>query len=218
MYVFCPSSAGGPSSPDKPPEVAELEVDIADAKSVVRSVSGRSQPQQTSFSHAVTWRDTRADGSCCCVVCSVSIIQYLDAAHCIPRDEDELAHAYGLASSWDTRNGITLCKRCHRAFDAGLFYIHDNTVFVANGVLEDTEDPVAATFWQSRHQQQLVLPGPEREADWPTERTFSYSKEVFDVAQKKRHGEEPRIVVQTLSAHTIHSARLSSVNTKGANT
>jgi hypothetical protein len=54
-----------------------------------------------------------------CVVCGVSAIELLDAAHICPK----LAQG-----SDDPRNGLLLCANHHRAFDAGLFAIEPSTL------------------------------------------------------------------------------------------
>jgi hypothetical protein len=54
-----------------------------------------------------------------CVVCGVSAVELLDAAHICPK----LAHG-----SDDPRNGLVFCANHHRAFDAGLFAIEPSTL------------------------------------------------------------------------------------------
>jgi hypothetical protein len=62
-----------------------------------------------------------------CVVCGLSVVSLLDAAHIRPKTAD---------GSNDPRNGLVLCANHHRAFDAGLFGIDPSSLelrFFADG-------------------------------------------------------------------------------------
>jgi len=56
-----------------------------------------------------------------CAVCGIAVKELLDAVHIRPREED---------GSNDPRNGLVLCASHHRAFDAGLFAIHPETMAI----------------------------------------------------------------------------------------
>ncbi len=56
-----------------------------------------------------------------CAVCGISSLEVLDAAHLRPKNKN---------GSDDPRNGLVLCATHHRAFDAGLFSIHPETLVV----------------------------------------------------------------------------------------
>ena len=56
-----------------------------------------------------------------CVVCGLSVVRLLDAAHIRPKLAD---------GSDDPRNGLVLCANHHRAFDARLFGINPSTLEV----------------------------------------------------------------------------------------
>jgi hypothetical protein len=78
----------------------------------------KSRPGQQRFKFAVFKRYGPQ-----CGVCSVAVVDLLQAAHIIPKD------VYG---SDDARNGLVLCANHHLAYDAGLFTIDpdDLTVWV----------------------------------------------------------------------------------------
>jgi predicted restriction endonuclease len=56
-----------------------------------------------------------------CPLSGIAVLEMLDAAHLIPDSED---------GSSDPRNGLPLNAALHRAFDAGLFAIHPDTLSV----------------------------------------------------------------------------------------
>lgn len=56
-----------------------------------------------------------------CAVCGIGSLEVLDAAHLRPKNKN---------GSDDPRNGLVLCATHHRAFDAGLFSIHPETLAI----------------------------------------------------------------------------------------
>jgi len=192
VYVYGPTEHCDPPSPDDLPlaqsllrhdDVADFDEDACESSS--GRGSSRSSSMQSQFNKEVLRRDT------CCVVCGERSRDLLEAAHILPRDcENSLAVAFGLPSSWRVENGIALCKPCHRRYDSHLFYIHDNTVIVADGLQEDAT--LGAT-WKPRHGLSVILPPVVVSGDrlglkyWPSEQTFSFAKEGFDESQSRRH-------------------------------
>lgn len=193
VYVYSPTSTD-PLSPSNAPcelgraevrlcDVSEFDEDAADSSRVLGN--SRSSSQQSHFNRLVLRRDS------CCVVCGSINPDLLEAAHILPRDcEDRLAVQFGLPSSWVVENGIALCKPCHRLYDAHLFYIHNNTVVVADGLRQDAS--LGGTL-NARHGQPIFLPSEVVDGDrlgrkyWPAEQTFAFAREGFDEARARRH-------------------------------
>lgn len=86
-----------------------------------------------------------------CAVCRLRRYELLEAAHIIP-DADPL----GIAS---VRNGLSLCRLHHAAFDAQLIGIRpDYHVDVRKDVLEETDGPMLVHGLQGFHGKLLKLP------------------------------------------------------------
>lgn len=86
-----------------------------------------------------------------CAVCRLRRHELLEAAHIIP-DADPL----GIAS---VRNGLSLCRLHHAAFDAQLIGIRpDYYVDVRKDVLEETDGPMLVHGLQGFHGKLLKLP------------------------------------------------------------
>ena len=97
-----------------------------------------------------------------CALCRLRHYELLDAAHIIPDVEPE-----GLPS---VRNGISLCKLHHAAFDGLLLGITpDYTIEIRNDLLEEADGPMLQHGLKELHRTQIVLPRdkqlwPNREA------------------------------------------------------
>jgi hypothetical protein len=189
LFVFASPSGDSPE---------ESQCSFVDADEggteVVSKVSGmergstRSSTQQSSFRHTISLRDGDS-----CVLCDCpSSMRDLEAAHIILRDEkDAVVLRYGLASSWDVKNGFLLCTRCHDAFDAFLWYVDDKMqAVVADAVLADEPE-----HWVRLKGKHLRIPSPTNHGDslrlgpefWPDARTLLWRREQFVLAQTKRH-------------------------------
>jgi putative restriction endonuclease len=92
-----------------------------------------------------------------CAVCALGHSQLLDAAHIVP-DRDEA----GVAA---IRNGLSLCKIHHAAFDSHILGVRpDYVVEIRSDLLEEIDGPMLKYGLQERHGQRLmVLPAARRE-------------------------------------------------------
>lgn len=92
-----------------------------------------------------------------CAVCALGHSQLLDAAHIVP-DRDEA----GVAA---IRNGLSLCKIHHAAFDSHILGVRpDYVVEIRADLLEEIDGPMLKHGLQERHGQRLmVLPAARRE-------------------------------------------------------
>lgn len=86
----------------------------------------------------------------------------VDAAHIVLRDSprsDVLEANCNLLSSWDVHSSIMLCRRCHRAFDRGLWHVNEmGEAVVAEAATRDTE---VGAYWRARHRRPLRKPTTE---------------------------------------------------------
>lgn len=69
-----------------------------------------------------------------CAICSTKIREVLDVAHVS-------AYAADAKNRANPANGIGLCAYCHRAFDQGVFMVHEDGTVLTNSDVE--RDPVA---------------------------------------------------------------------------
>lgn len=85
-----------------------------------------------------------------CAVCSISHGSLLDAAHIVPD-----SHELGVAS---VRNGLSLCKLHHAAFDSGILGVRpDLTVQIRKDILEEVDGPMLQHGLQARHGEPLMV-------------------------------------------------------------
>ena len=90
-----------------------------------------------------------------CAVCELRHPELLDAAHIIPDSQ---------GGPPVVRNGISMCKIHHAAFDHNIFGIRpDLAVEVRADVLHETDGPMLKHGLQELHGRQLVVP---RKAEW----------------------------------------------------
>jgi putative restriction endonuclease len=93
-----------------------------------------------------------------CGICSLRHGELLDAAH-IVEDSHELGHAV-------VRNGVSLCKIHHAAFDRRLLGIDpDYRVHINQALLDEIDGPMLEHGLKGMHHRKLELPASRR--DWP---------------------------------------------------
>lgn len=104
-----------------------------------------------------------------CAICALAHGELLDAAHIIPDRDDA-----GIPS---VRNGLSLCKIHHAAFDAKILGIRpDYVVEIRTDLLEEIDGPMLKYGLQSCHQKKLrVLPGARAERPDPELLEVTYS-------------------------------------------
>ena len=92
-----------------------------------------------------------------CDVCALGHRQLLDAAHIVPDREEA-----GVAG---IRNGLSLCKIHHAAFDSHILGVRpDYVVQIRSDLLDEVDGPMLRHGLQERHGQALmVLPSVRRE-------------------------------------------------------
>lgn len=102
-----------------------------------------------------TFKVKKRSGSAC-TVCKLRVSALIDAAHVIPVKDGGSNHP---------ANGIPLCATHHRAFDAGLFTIHPDTLNVllqGNLSLEELKISVESIEWLEAAPNHTLLPGTSR--------------------------------------------------------
>lgn len=105
-----------------------------------------------------------------CALCRLRHVNLLDAAHII-----EDSHAEGVAH---VRNGISLCKLHHAAFDAEMVGISpDYEVRVRGDILEESDGPMLKHGLQGMHGIQLFM--PRRKELWPDREKLEVRFERF---------------------------------------
>ncbi|WP_238705819.1 HNH endonuclease [Serinicoccus chungangensis] len=110
-----------------------------------------------------------------CAVCAIAHGSLLDAAHIVP-DSHELGEA-------SVRNGLSLCKLHHAAFDSGIMGVRpDLTVQIRRDILEEVDGPMLRHGLQARHAQSLMVV-PSRRAERPDTSLLSVAYERFTSRQ-----------------------------------
>ncbi|MGD0236531.1 MAG: HNH endonuclease [Syntrophorhabdales bacterium] len=108
-----------------------------------------------------------------CALCQLRHYELLDAAHIIPDTEPE-----GLPS---VRNGISLCRFHHAAFDALLLGITpDYTVEIRIDVLKEKDGPMLQHGLKELHEARIVLPRDKR--SWPDQQALDLRYRRFRLA------------------------------------
>ncbi|MDQ1289646.1 MAG: putative restriction endonuclease [Actinomycetota bacterium] len=103
-------------------------------------------------------RVIRAYGTSC-TICSLRHGELLDAAHIVPDSHQTLGQPV-------VRNGLSLCKIHHAAFDEHLLGITpDYEVRINADLLDEVDGPMLKHGLQEMHGQSLHLPAARR--DWP---------------------------------------------------
>jgi putative restriction endonuclease len=109
-----------------------------------------------------------------CAVCSLRHAELLDAAHIIP-DHDEA----GVAS---VRNGMSLCKIHHAAYDNNILGIRpDLFVEIRSDLLKEIDGPMLRYGLQERHGQRLMSI-PRARSERPDSLLLHQRYETFRVA------------------------------------
>ena len=96
-----------------------------------------SRPRQAAFRIAVISRY-----GACCAVCSMNVIELLDAPHLYPKKKH---------GSDDPRNGLVLCTLHHRALDRGFFAINPDDMLVVVNPTGPSLEKLAITRNHIRH-------------------------------------------------------------------
>jgi putative restriction endonuclease len=108
-----------------------------------------------------------------CSLCRLRHYELLDAAHIIPDTEPE-----GLPS---VRNGISLCRFHHAAFDALLLGITpDYTVEIRIDVLKEIDGPMLQHGLKELHEARIVLPRDKQ--SWPDQQALDLRYQRFRLA------------------------------------
>jgi hypothetical protein len=131
---------------------------------------------------------------------SLEAAHIVDVAQLTSLDEDvDIIRKYQFLDFYDSRNGLTLCKPCHKIFDANLCYIdvspkagsssslqlqYDYFICFSDVVLTSSTD---SSHWQELHMKPVTLPKDERDAlAFPVPETLVYRKEMYDLYAAKR--------------------------------
>jgi putative restriction endonuclease len=86
-----------------------------------------------------------------CALCRLRHPELLEAAHIIPDTEE--------AGEPVVRNGLSLCRLHHGAFDALFLTVRpDYTVEVRRSILEESDGPMLRHGLQGIHNQRIVTP------------------------------------------------------------
>jgi putative restriction endonuclease len=85
-----------------------------------------------------------------CAVCALAHTELLDAAHIVPD-----SHERGVAS---IRNGLSLCKIHHAAYDSNILGIRpDLVVQIKSDLLDEVDGPMLQYGLKERHNQRLMV-------------------------------------------------------------
>jgi putative restriction endonuclease len=105
-----------------------------------------------------------------CAICRLRHVQLLDAAHIIP-DVD-------IGGEPLVRNGLSLCKLHHAAFDAHIVGVKpDFVISVREDILHEEDGPMLLHRLQGVEGQGLQL--PRRQEDWPDRERLAQRFELF---------------------------------------
>lgn len=106
-----------------------------------------------------------------CAVCSLRHSSLLDAAHIV---EDR--HALGVAA---VRNGLSLCKIHHAAYDAGILGISPElTIHIRADILDEIDGPLLEYGIKGLHGQKVSVL-PERRGDRPDPQLLDWRYQRF---------------------------------------
>ncbi len=127
-----------------------------------------------------------------CAVCALNHPELLDAAHIVPDSEDA-----GIAA---VRNGLSLCKIHHAAFDQGFLGIRpDLVVQIRTDLLEERDAPMLLHGLRGRHGQPLMSV-PRSRIELPDPQLLRQSYERFRAG---RGAAEPVVVPQLTAVPRI---------------
>ena len=170
------------------PDQAPPEEDSVSSSLSSNSQSSSRGSQQHCFSSRVLKRDEEM-----CVFCGHTNIDNLEAAHIIDvspgnnvTDLNALLESFSLLTLYDTENGITLCKTCHKVFDADLCCVcSDNSITVAEAIFS-CGDNKFITHWEALQGKQIKLPVGRYYLKAPNSAALAYRKARFEECGERR--------------------------------
>jgi hypothetical protein len=188
------------TSPEKEP---------CDDDSVLSSLSSNTSSSRGSQQQCFSRRVLKRDGEC--VFCGHAITANLEAAHIIDvaagnnvRDLDALLDSVGLLTLYDTENGLTLCKTCHKTFDADLCCVGgDERIAVADAIFS-CHDTNFVEHWQKVKGKTMKPPNETHLSNAPNKRALVYRKARFDEygAQRSQARENKPFVCNLCGSRT----------------
>jgi hypothetical protein len=188
------------TSPDKEP---------CDDDSVLSSLSSNTSSSRGSQQQCFSNRVLKRDGEC--VFCGHAITANLEAAHIINvaagnnvRDLDALLNSFGLLSLYDTENGLTLCKTCHKTFDADLCCVGgDERIAVAEAIFS-CHDTNFVEHWRKVEGKTMKPPNETHVNKAPNKAALVYRKARFDEygAQRSQARENKPFVCNLCGSRT----------------
>jgi predicted restriction endonuclease len=108
------------------------------------SSASRSSGQQSSFRESVFLRDVPEGAAAACALCGAA--GGVQAARIVPQGAGrEEMRAAGLCATFDVRNGLLLCDKCHDYFDNYLWSIGADGRVVLSGALSGNVPSLAPT-------------------------------------------------------------------------
>ena len=106
-----------------------------------------------------------------CAVCSLRHGELLDAAHIVPDGHETLGQAV-------VRNGLSLCKIHHAAFDQHMLGVTpDYEVRINRDLLDEVDGPMLKHGLQEMHGRRLHLPAARH--DWPDPDRLAHHWDAF---------------------------------------
>jgi hypothetical protein len=143
---------------------------------------------QREFSESLFKRDKGA-----CVFCCTSGGQ-LEGAHLLPYEQRHLLDdpqncaKFEIGSIMDTRNGVLLCFRCHKCFDANLVCINseNNRLTISDALMHNENDK-----WKD------LVDSTIRPAlyAWPSKELLKYREEAMRIATQARHDKQEQYIL-----------------------
>ena len=142
-----------------PPDIGKLKTDAPfnlfdDDAHPQTTHQSPARPGQAAFRVAVISRY-----GACCAVCSMNVIELLDAAHLFPRNPRNIRGSRKRGSD-DPRNGLMLCTLHHRAQECRFFAINPDDLSVVGTSTGPSLQKLGITRTDIRHLENL----PHREA------------------------------------------------------
>ncbi|MGJ0119620.1 HNH endonuclease [Williamsia sp. MIQD14] len=110
-----------------------------------------------------------------CAVCALGHAELLDAAHIVPDSEPE-----GIAA---VRNGLSMCKIHHAAFDSSILGIEPSSlkVEIRSDLLTEIDGPMLQYGLKERHGQRLMVL-PSKRVEQPDKELLAAAFERFNAA------------------------------------
>lgn len=143
----------------------EMPLELFDNAAAFKEVWTKSVARSRAFQKVVTTLYAHTCALCGCGLRSVGGLAEVEAAHIVPR---------GLKGADDARNGLSLCRSHHWAFDRGLFGVTDKyAISIPADVMQVPQNISLNDF----HSKKLRLPATEHL--WPSPEALSWhSKNV----------------------------------------